>query len=44
MQPENALEAFQPDLIALLPALAAGPFLVGNWPLFLLIGLASMPA
>lgn len=44
MQTENVLEALQPDLVALSPALAAGPFLIGNWPLFLLIGLAAMPA
>ena len=37
------LEALQPDLVALLPALAAGPLLVGNWPLLLLIGWASLP-
>ncbi len=43
MQPENDLEAFQPDLVALLLALAAGPLLVGNWPLLLLIGWASLP-
>lgn len=44
MHGENVVEAFQPDLIDLLPALAAGPLLVGNWPVLLLIGWAALPA
>ena len=43
MHGENVVEAFQPDLIDLLPALAAGPLLVGNWPVLLLIGWAALP-
>lgn len=39
----NAVEAFQPDFIEMLPFLVAGPLLAGNWPLLLLIGWAALP-
>ncbi len=37
------LEALNPDLFDLLPLLAAGPLLVGHWPLLLLVGWAAVP-
>jgi hypothetical protein len=36
------LEALNPELSDILPLLAAGPLLAGNWPLFVLLGWAGL--
>lgn len=37
------MEALNPDLFDLLPLLAAGPLLVGHWPLLLFVGWTAVP-
>lgn len=39
----TALQALTPDLVDLLPLLAAGPVLAGYWPLVLFVGWAAVP-